>query len=73
MNPKSRAIEMYKEAYQRWCFEPSHDKNHLAAKAMVEWAIKYILPVIDSSTVYEECKELEKEVKKLRHSDAFKI
>lgn len=64
---------MYKEAYQRWCFEPSHDKNHLAAKAMVEWAIKYILPVIDSSTVYEEWKEVEEEIKKLKHSDVFKI
>jgi hypothetical protein len=66
LTPKEQAEKMYKEAYQRWCFELSHDKNHLAAKAMVEWAIKYILSDMGADRGYAWWEEVLEELKSVR-------
>lgn len=66
LTAKEQAEKMYKEAYQRWCFEPSHDKNHLAAKAMVEWAIQYILSYTGADRGYMWWEEVLEELKNIR-------
>ena len=66
MTPKEQAQKMYNEAYQRWCFEPSHDKNHLAAKAMVEWAVRYILSDIGADRAYIWWEEVLQELKQIK-------
>jgi hypothetical protein len=37
MTPKEKATKLYSDAYNRWCYELSHDKNVLTAKNICEY------------------------------------
>jgi hypothetical protein len=43
MTPKEKADELYKDAYMRWCYELSHDKNHLTAKDIAHYVCDKII------------------------------
>lgn len=43
MNPKEKAIELYQDAYERWCTELSHDKNKLKAKNIAEYICNQLI------------------------------
>ena len=43
MTPKDKADELYKDAYMRWCYESSHDKNHLTAKDIAHYVCDEII------------------------------
>jgi hypothetical protein len=64
MNEESKAIELYQDAYNRWCNELSHDKNHLKAKDIalylinnnIQFAEDYNLKALEN--YYKRVKEL---------------
>lgn len=43
MTPKEKAEQLYKDAYMRWCYELSHDKNVSTAKNIATYICDEIL------------------------------
>lgn len=43
MTPKEKALELYKDAFNRWCYELSHEKNVLTAKNAAEYVCDKII------------------------------
>lgn len=43
LSPEQEAIRLYKDAYMRWCYELSHDKNHLTAKDIAIYVANEVL------------------------------
>jgi hypothetical protein len=43
MTPKEKAEQLYKDAYIRWCYELSHDKNVSIAKNIANYICDEIL------------------------------
>ena len=41
--PKEKAKKLYYDAYMRWCYELSHDKNVLTAKSICEYICNEVL------------------------------
>jgi hypothetical protein len=58
VNSKDKAKELYNDAYMRWCYELSHDKNHLTAKDIAIYVCNEIL-----QNCYEVMKPFWEEVK----------
>lgn len=42
MTPKEKADKLYNDAYQRWCYEISHEKNLLTAKDIALYVVKEV-------------------------------
>lgn len=55
---KLKAKELYKDAYMRWCYEISHDKNVLTAKDICLYICKEILESVIFNTELEFWKEV---------------
>ena len=47
MTPKEQAEKLYDDAYRRWCYELSHEKNVLTAKDIAIYMCKLILDKTD--------------------------
>ena len=43
MTPKEKAEQLYKDAYMRWCYELSNDKNVLTAKNIATYVCNEVL------------------------------
>jgi hypothetical protein len=43
MTPLEKAKQLYRDAYMRWCYELSHDKNVLMAKNICEYICNEVL------------------------------
>jgi len=71
MTPKEKAEKLYKDAYMRWCYELSHDKNNLTAKDISIYVCNRIIDAIDWHEFETPNKELNywldvrKEIEKL--------
>ena len=66
MTPKEKAKELYNDAYMRWCYELSHDKNHLTAKDIAIYVcdeIRDVIPLI--SEIQQYWIEVKQEILKL--------
>jgi hypothetical protein len=53
LTPKQKAQKLYKDAYMRWCYELSHDKNVLTAKSICEYICNEILGDMGADRGYE--------------------
>lgn len=49
MTPKEKAEQLYKDAYMRWCYELSHDKNVSTAKNITTYMCNEILNYLKTS------------------------
>lgn len=49
MTSKEKAEQLYKDAYMRWCYELSHDKNVLIAKNITTYMCNEILNYLKTS------------------------
>jgi hypothetical protein len=49
MTPKEKAEQLYKDAYMRWCYELSHDKNVSIAKNITTYMCNEILNYLKTS------------------------
>ena len=67
MTPKEKAEKLYRDAYMRWCYELSHDKNYLTAKDIAIYICNEILnnntKLTDENNSY--WLEVKQEIKKL--------
>jgi len=43
LTPKQKAQQLYKDAYMRWCYELSHEKNVLTAKDICIYICNQVL------------------------------
>ena len=72
-NPKDKAIELYKDAYSRWCYEASHDKNIAMAKAIGLYVCSHVLSDMGSDRGYSFWCEVKSCLEELRHEDLYKM
>ena len=71
--PEEKAKQLYRDAYMRWSYEPSYDKNYLMAKAIADYVVEEILKArpsepewLDwSGTVESYWLEVKQEIQKL--------
>jgi hypothetical protein len=47
------AQKLYRDAYMRWCYEPSHDKNVLTAKNICDYICNEVLGYMGADRGYE--------------------
>jgi hypothetical protein len=45
MNEEEKAIQLYQDAYARWCNELSHDKNKSKAKNIAEYICNELMKI----------------------------
>lgn len=43
MTPEEKALQLYKDAFNRWCYELSHEKNVSTAKNAAEYICDQII------------------------------
>lgn len=43
MTPKEKAHQLFKESFDRWCYENSHEKNVATAKSAAEYVCDQII------------------------------
>ena len=73
MTPREKAENLYRDAYMRWCYELSDDKNILTAKSIAEYVCSEVIRAIpdasdDDSPYHHELvwwQEVKKEIVKL--------
>lgn len=53
MKPLEKAQELYTDAYVRWCYELSHDKNEVIAKSIAEYVCNAVLGDMGADRGYE--------------------
>ena len=73
MTPKEKAIEIYKDCYSRWCFEPSHDKNVLTAKSIGLYVCKHVLSHMGADRGVEFWEQVKHELENLEHSEIYSL
>jgi hypothetical protein len=72
MTPKEKAQQLYRDAYMRWSYELSQEKNHLMAKSIATYVVDQILlerEVIYASLGYPVGKfwyEVKEEIQNIR-------
>jgi hypothetical protein len=65
MTPKEKAEQLYKDAYMRWCYELSHDKNVLIAKNIAIYVCNEVLGYMGADRGYTFWQEVKQEIQKL--------
>ncbi len=60
MNIQEQADKLYLDAYNKWCNELSHDKNHLQAKDIAIYVCNLILDYKCTIREYEDWKNIKK-------------
>jgi len=66
MTPKEQAEKLYDDAYRRWCYELSHEKNVLTAKDIATYMAKLVIKEIGFSPNDEYWGEVIDEIQKLQ-------
>jgi hypothetical protein len=80
MTPQEKATKLYSDAYNRWCYELSHDKNVLIAKNICEYICNELHRVarrgyMQGEDVIEDSKEYWEDVRdiitKSNHNELY--
>ena len=76
MTPHEKANKLYTDAYTRWCYELSHDKNYLTAKDIALYVCDEVLSNMgkDDREAYEILwwSEVKTILEKSNHNDLYK-
>jgi hypothetical protein len=72
MTPKEKAQKLYRDAYMRWCFELSHDKNVLIAKNICEYICNEVLGDMGADRGYDFWIRVKDNIINLTHQELFK-
>lgn len=65
MTPKEKAEQLYKDAYIRWCYELSHDKNVSIAKNIANYICDEIFSNNTDESKHDYWIEVKQEIQKL--------
>jgi len=71
MTPQEKAKKLYYDAYMRWCFELSHEKNILIAKNICEYICNEVLGYMGADRGTEFWVEVKENIINLRHDQLF--
>lgn len=66
---KAKASKLYRDAYTRWCYELSHDKNVLIAKNICEYICNEVLGDMGSDRGYLFWTEVKDTIQKSSHDE----
>lgn len=67
MTPKEQAEKLVSNAYKRWCYELSHEKNVVTAKDIAIYMCKLVTNELDAAGLYTSYwQEVIEEIKKIR-------
>lgn len=65
MTPAEKANELYKDCYERWANELSHDKNVLIAKSIALYVCDNVLSDMGANRGYEFWSEVKQQIEEL--------
>ena len=71
MTPKEKAQKLYRDAYTRWCYELSHDKNVLTAKNICEYICNEVLGDMGADRGYLFWTEVKENIINLNHEQLY--
>lgn len=54
MTPREKAQQLYTDAFNRWCYELSHEKNVATAKNAAEYVCKQIIESRKDDTGFDD-------------------
>jgi hypothetical protein len=63
--PEQKAKQLYNDAYMRWSYEPSYDKNYLMAKAIADFVCDEVLGYMGADRGHSYWTEVKAEIQKL--------
>jgi hypothetical protein len=69
ITPLDKAKQLYKDAYMRWCYELSHEKNELTAKSISEYVCNEVLGYMGADRGYEFWTSVREHIRTKGHSE----
>lgn len=69
---EQKAQQLYTDAYMRWCYELSHEKNYLTAKDIAIFICNEVLGYMGADRGYEFWTSVREILKRGGHSDLYK-
>ena len=70
-NPLKKAQILYRDAYMRWCYELSHEKNVLTAKDICIYLCNEMLSNISIDKEHEFWTEVKENITSLNHRELY--
>ena len=71
MTAQEKAKQLYKDAYMRWCYELSHEKNYLTAKDIAIYVCNEVLGYMGADRGTEFWMEVREILKKSNHAELY--
>jgi hypothetical protein len=68
---KEKAQQLYRDAYMRWCYELSHDKNVATAKNICEYICNEVLGYMGADRGYAFWSEVKDIIIKSNHKELY--
>ena len=72
MTAQQKASKLYTDAYTRWCYELSHDKNFAIAKSICSYICREVLGDMGADRGYEFWSEVERILEASTHEQLYK-
>lgn len=73
LKSKEKAQQLYRDAYTRWCYELSHDKNVLTAKNICEYICNQVIGDMGADRGYEFWTEVKWFIINSTHQELYNI
>ena len=73
MTPKEKAAKLYSDAYNRWCYELSHEKNVSIAKNICEYICNEVLGDMGADRGYEFWTEVKNIIRNSNHNELYNL
>jgi hypothetical protein len=70
--PKQKAQQLYRDAYMRWCYELSHDKNVATAKSICEYVCNEVLGYMGADRGQDFWAGVKREISVGTHEELYK-
>ena len=70
---QDKAKQLYRDAYMRWCYELSHDKNVAMAKSICDYICNEVLGDMGADRGYEFWCYVRDHIRKSSHDELFQI
>jgi hypothetical protein len=72
LTPLQKAQQLYRDAYMRWCYELSHEKNVLTAKNICEYICNEVLGYMGADRGVDFWTEVKNIIKTSSHDELNK-
>ena len=68
---EQKASQLYRDAYMRWCYELSHEKNVLTAKSICEYICNEVLGFMGADRGVEFWAEVKRTIATSSHEQLY--